>query len=153
MPGRAADEGVNDRVGADDAPALRTYNQTAGVIAGVQGNLTVLWDVAGWLRYPLYGDGDTKLEICYNTIDNFKQAIIKVGHGDYGNIGDFTNWKKMFNHFEDSLAPQRVGNFIHTFMLDVVNTSDPIQSLDFAADKYKKNNGITDDFFKINNLW
>jgi len=125
--------------------------QTAGEIAGVQGNLTVIWDVAGWLRYPLYRDA--KLEIFYDTINNFKRAIIKVAGRDYGNIGDFTNWRKMLNHFEDSLAPQRVGYFIDTFMMDVVNTGDPIQSLDFAVDKYRTVNGVTDDFFKITNLW
>lgn len=123
---------------------------SAGIIAGIYGCRTIHWDCSGWLKHPFYKDPTQKF--IYQSLKELEEAIISASKGDKS-IGDFSKWRQKFNYFDDLNAPERVGRFIQDFMDEVIRTDDGKHSMDFAVKKYIEENGIKDDFFKMDNLW
>ncbi len=123
---------------------------TAGILAGVHGHNTIHWDCSGWRKHPFYKEQGQRF--LFLSLEEFEEAIVKASKGDK-EIGDFTRWSRRFNHFNDFSAPERVGKFIRSFMKNVVETSDPMLSLDSAVQRYIEENGIGSDFFMLENWW
>lgn len=120
---------------------------TAGIIAGIHGYKAIHWDCSGWLNHPFYKEAGQKL--LYPSLNEFKKAILKAAAGD-DTIGDFSCWRMSFNHYNDYLASERVGEFIEHYMLDVIKTGDAKKSLDFTANRYIEKHKIDNKFFEEN---
>lgn len=114
---------------------------SAGIISGIHGSRAIHWDCAGVFYKDFYFYKDPTQQIIYLSLEEFKNAIIRASKGDK-NIGDFSRWRQEFNYFDDFLAPQRVGNFIQSFMDEVLNTNDAERSLDYSVTKYIRENNI-----------
>lgn len=133
------------------ADLTATYGlHTAGIIAGVCGCPSVMWDVAGWLEYPLYRDKEQRF--LYNSLQNLEEAIIGFNKGDR-KIGDISKWRQKVDYFNDKKAPERVASFIDDYMNEVISNDDANRSLETAARKYIDKNSVKEDFFKIENFW
>ena len=116
---------------------------SAGIIVGMEGYRAIHWDCSGWLKYPIYNDPDQ--QIVYLSLEEIKQAIVKVSKGDKS-IGDFAAWKQKFNYFDDFKGPERIGKFIQNFMDEVIRTGNASHSLDLTVQKYLKENQISEDW-------
>ena len=123
---------------------------TVGVLAGIYGNKFIQWDSVGCLRHPFYEDKEQKFT--YSDFESFEQAIVDFYKGN-GEIGDFSKWRKMFNHFDDFLADKRVGNFIQTFLDQNQKYQDVSKALDYAVAQYINGNSIASSFFKTDNFY
>lgn len=126
------------------------YNlNSAGIVAGICGFRAIHWDYNGWQHNPLCREG--RQRIIFTDFDDFERAIIKVSQGNK-EIGDFSPWRKRFNHFEDFSASQRVGRFVQSFMEKACNgvSSDPLAS---AVREYIVENKIDEDFFSVHDWW
>lgn len=117
---------------------------TAGIVAGIHSARMICWDCSGWTQHPFYEDHNQKF--IYKTIEELEGAVIKASEGD-NSIGDFSSWNQKFNYFNDFEAPRRVGQFIQTFMDEVVKTDDGSKSLDYAVKTYKKENYLGEVLF------
>lgn len=118
---------------------------SAGIVAGTYGYKSLHWDCAGWTFHPFYNDRQQK--IIFKTLEELKDAIERVSRGDIS-IGDFSNWKKEFNYFDDFNADRRVGEFIQDVMDMSFKTTNAQDILDFAAKRYIERNNIENDFFE-----
>ena len=114
------------------------------------GPAAVNWDCAGMGKHPVYKCPDQKF--VFKTMDELEEAILKASEGDKS-IGDYGRWKKHINYFEDSLAVDRVVNFLESYMKESINTGDPEHSLGFAVKKYLVDNKVGEDFFQKEGLW
>lgn len=123
---------------------------SAVIVSAIHGYHGIHWDCSGWLKHPFYKDPTQKF--IYQSLDELEEAIISASKGDKS-IGDFSKWRQKFNYFDDLNAPERIGKFIQDFMDEVIRTDDGKHSMDFAVKKYIEENGIKDDFFKMDNLW
>ena len=123
---------------------------SVGIMAGAIGCRAINWDSSKNLNHPIYANKRQK--VLYTSMGEFKEAIISAGRGDL-TVGDFSAWRTDFNHFDDRLAPQRVGKFIETYMAEVIKTGDAAYSLDNAVNRYIEENGVKKDFFEIQNWW
>lgn len=123
---------------------------SVGIMAGAIGCRAISWDASNNLNHPIYADKRQK--VLYTSIEEFKNAIISASRGDT-TVGDFSAWQTDFNHFDDCLAPQRVGKLIETYMAEVIKTGDAESSLDIAVNRYIEENGVKRDFFEIRNWW
>ena len=104
----------NPQVASAKADLTVCYGfQTGGVLPGVHGYRTIMWDVAGWLKQPLYQDKEQK--ILFGTLNGIEDAIYAYYKGRK-DIGDFSKWSLSVNYFNDLLGPQRIGHFIQNFM-------------------------------------
>lgn len=123
---------------------------SAVIVSAIHGYRGVHWDCSGWLKHPFYKDPTQKF--IYQSLNELEEAIISASKGDKS-IGDFSKWRQKLNYFDDLNAPERIGKFIQDFMDEVIKTDDGKHSMDFAVKKYIEENGIKDDFFKMDNLW
>lgn len=123
---------------------------SAGIIAGAHGLRAVHWDCTGLLHHPFYKDAGQKF--VYGTMDELEQAIIKASRGD-ATIGDFSAWRRQFNHFDDDKAPARIGRFIQDYMREESLRSDPSFSLRRAVEKYRADNEVDEDFYRDQGMW
>lgn len=123
---------------------------SAGIVAAICGHRVVHWDCSAWTRHFFYKDLTQKF--LYRSLDELERVILRASLGDE-KIGDFSKWRERFNYFNDFAAPRRVGEFVQAFMDEIIRTDDMEYSLAFAAKEYIKKNRISDDFFKIENLW
>ncbi|MDD5072701.1 MAG: NTP transferase domain-containing protein [Candidatus Omnitrophica bacterium] len=115
---------------------------SAGIVAGAHGNRVLHWDCSGWTKHPFYGDPGQKF--IFKTLDGMEDAIIRASKGD-SSIGDFSKWRRLFNHFGDFNADKRLGRFIQDVMEMSLKTGNSREILDFAAKRYIDKNGIGDD--------
>jgi len=74
-----------------------------------------------------------------------KEAIIKVSQGDK-EIGDFSQWRKTINYFDDLSGRARIVQFINLFMDEIKQSDNASHSLARAVNKYRGANHITNDF-------
>ncbi len=123
---------------------------SAGIISAIHGHRVIHWDCSCLLINPLYRDPDQKF--IFKFLDAMERAILEVADGD-SEIGDFLKYRQFFNYFDDLNAPARVGQFIQTFMDEIIKTGDRKQSLAVAVQKYIRDNNIGDDFFAPGQWW
>jgi len=116
---------------------------SAGVIAALHGGRVIHWDCTGWMKYPLYRDKNQK--IIFLSMNETKEAIIKVSQGDK-EIGDFSQWRKTINYFDDLSGRARIVQFINLFMDEIKQSDNASHSLARAVNKYRGANHITNDF-------
>ncbi|MCX5677968.1 MAG: hypothetical protein NTY76_02550 [Candidatus Omnitrophica bacterium] len=113
---------------------------SAGIVAAVYGTPAVHWDCGGVGRFAFYED--VQQRFFFKTLDEMKEAIRLSAAGDTS-IGDFSNWAREFNYFNDLAAPARVGRFIMTFM-DRLSATDEIRpSLKYSVERYMEENGLS----------
>lgn len=117
---------------------------SAGIIAALCGSRVVHWDCSGWLLYPIYHDKDQ--QVVYSSLPDLLEAVLNAAAGRK-NIGDFSPWRKCHNYFDDCLGPQRMGAFVQSFMKDVIETKNSEHSLQFAVEKYIKDNKLEADWY------
>lgn len=108
------------------------------------------WDCSGLKRHSFYKYPDQK--IVFKTLDELEEAILKASRGDK-TIGDHSCCKKDINYFEDSMAVNRIANFLESYMKESIDTADPEHSLDFAVKKYLGDNKVGEDFYQKGDLW
>lgn len=123
---------------------------SAGIIAGTYSARAIHWDCSGWLKYPVYNDKEQR--IIFQSLEEFLQAAGEAASGNK-KIGDFSRWKKYFNHFDDMLAAKRVGGFIQHFMKNIQVRENAFEALDSAAKEYIQENNIEDNFFVLPEFW
>lgn len=141
----------NPQAASSKADLTVSYGfQTGGILPGVHGYRTVMWDVAGWLKQPLYQDKGQK--ILFSTLDEIEEAIYSYYNGRK-DIGDFSKWSLSVNYFNDFLGPQRVGRFIQNFMDDVIETESAKTSLEMAVNRYMAENNIGKEFYQTEYVW
>jgi len=112
---------------------------TAGIIAGINGFRAIHWDCGGILRS--IENTEYYKDVVYGSLKDLAAAILKAASGDMA-VGDFSNHRKQFNYFDDSSAPRRVGDFIQTFMGQILKTGEPDQALNFSVKDYIVKNRI-----------
>jgi hypothetical protein len=64
-------------------------------------------------------------------------------------VGDFSNWRKWANYFEDYEGAPRVAWFIQTFMASIGRTGDYRKSMDESVAKYLSHYQIGNEFFEM----
>lgn len=119
---------------------------SAGIIAAVHGNKSIHWDCSGWHQHPFYQDIEQKF--LFQSLGEVEEAIIMVSEGDAA-IGDFSQWRKSYNYFEDFNASHRVGSFIQDFINEISSHHNVDIALQEAVDKYMKENQVSDSFYRI----
>lgn len=112
---------------------------SAGIIAAVHGHKAVHWDCTGLSNHIFYKDKEQKF--LFRNLAEVETAIIMASEGDAA-IGDFSQWKKLYNYFEDFNAPHRVGSFIQNFIDEISLHHNVDVALKAAVDKYMKENQI-----------
>ncbi len=123
---------------------------SAGIISGICGHKTAHWDCTGWLNNPFYQDKEQRF--LFDTLDDMEDAIVKASQGDAA-VGDFSAWRQKIDYFNDDAGPERIGEFIQDFMLNVTKTNDAATSLEETVKRYHAVNNIDDSFFGSDNLW
>ena len=119
---------------AADLSACFGFN-SAGVIAGALGRRAVHWDCSGWLEHPFYAKAGQ--QIVFGSLEELGEAVIRAAGGDPA-IGDFSQWRRWMNHFDDDAAAERVGAFIQDYMDAVLAATPAAQALEEAARSYRK---------------
>jgi hypothetical protein len=110
----------------------------------------VNWDCLKLKRHPFYAHTDQKL--VFDTLDELEEAIMKAARGDR-TIGDYSRWKRRVNHFEDSLAVNRIIGFLQNYMSESIVSGDAQRSLESAVRRYVSDNKIDEDFSREENIW
>jgi hypothetical protein len=119
---------------------------SAGIVTAVHGHKTIHWDCSGWHNHEFYKDREQK--IIFRNLDEVENAIIMASEGDSA-IGDFSRWRKSYNHFDDFNASRRVGSFIEDFINEISLHHNVDVALQAAVDKYMKENQVSDCFHRI----
>ena len=123
---------------------------TAGIEAGVLGHRVIHWDCCGFGKHPFYKDREQSF--IYASLDELENAIFKVMSGDR-KIGDFSKYRRHYNHFEDNLAPKRVGKFIQSYMEGIGKADNGFSYLDLMVNKYIQENNIGHELFEFTDWW
>ncbi|MBI5240022.1 MAG: hypothetical protein HY926_06090 [Elusimicrobia bacterium] len=118
---------------------------SAGVVAAAHGARAVHWDCCGWPDSPLYEDPGQK--VVYRSLADFKAALAAASRGD-GSIGDFSRRRRWINHFDDTLAPARVGGFISDYLDRILSGAPVRQALDGAVAGYLERHAVPEDLVR-----
>lgn len=105
---------------------------SAGILSGIFGYPAVHWDCVG-LNHPLYDDPDQ--QIVFKTLADLSRAIQAAAAGDQ-TIGNLSKWRKDYNSFLDFEGDKRIGQFIQSYIGEIVATGDPEHSLSSAVKRY-----------------
>lgn len=112
---------------------------SAGIVAGICGSRAVHWDAVG-IRYHLYDDPSQK--ILFRSLDDLAVAVVAASRGDAG-VGDFSKWRKYYNHFDDRSGGERIAWFVATYMSSLREQASPDAATDAAAVAYLRHFGET----------
>jgi hypothetical protein len=121
-----------------DLSVCYSFN-SAGIVSAIHGYNVIHWDCVG-ISPRLFCDDPTQ-KVIYSSFDELKKAIIRSAAGDR-TVGDFSKWRNEFNYFDDFLAPNRIGQFIQSFMDKVLKSGDADRSLRLAVETYISENKV-----------
>ncbi|MBP7055358.1 MAG: hypothetical protein KBB52_00700 [Candidatus Omnitrophica bacterium] len=113
---------------------------TAGIISGIHGLRSIHWDCGGIVTRV--ENAEYYKDIAYVALEDLSAAILKAAAGDRS-VGDFSKWRQQFNYFDDFRAAERVGDFIQTYMTELLQTGDVHQSLARSVQRYNLKNNYT----------
>jgi hypothetical protein len=118
---------------------------TAGIASGIYGHRAIHWECVG-VGNPIYADPTQ--QILFKSLDALGEALVRAAEGDK-TVGDFSNWRKWANYFEDYEGAPRVAWFIQTFMASIGRTGDYRKSMDESVAKYLSHYQIGNEFFEM----
>jgi len=116
---------------------------SAGIVCAVHGHRVVHWDCSRWHRHPFYQD--PYQQFIFQRLDDLERSIIRAAAGDE-TVGDFSRWRRAYNHFDDHDAARRVGRFM-TDLTAFLDDNDEVRTaLRRAAKKYIRENDVGPPF-------
>lgn len=118
---------------------------SAVTVSGIFGHPGVHWDCVGVVN-PFRQDPNQ--QIFFRTLDDLSPAIKRAAAGDKS-VGDFSKWRQHHNYFCDFQGDKRIGDFIQTYMEEIVSSRSPERSLAFALKHYNAKNQLSDAPFTV----
>lgn len=123
---------------------------SAGIVVGCHGYRAVHWDCSGWRKHPFYAH--TENNIIFETLESLDDAVVRASMGDMS-VGDFSFWKRSFNHFPGDGAIERIGTFVNDYMQSASGGEDGSEALDRAVERFVYTNEIEESFFRSRFRW
>lgn len=123
---------------------------SAAVLVGAFGGRCIHWDSPGWRRHPLVRSGSGT--VVFEKLSDALKAIEDAAAGNI-QVGDFTRWAPMVNHFSDRGAHKRVADWMEEVLSLITKGETTANAITTASRNYRERHGIPADFMNRGEWW